>query len=1046
MYGPIRTGCLLVCLVVASLANPAVAQTVRTIGPFSVSFYNAGQSDDSTDGPGVQDWTSQQMDDAAAAISAWSSRILNVPARPIKLHLFWNDIGGTTLGQTESPRAGNGTKSWTFTEQAWRDNVSTPSTMSYDARMTFDAGTAWNFGSQAPASTDYDFRGTLTHELGHALGFVSTYAADGTATFSSQGLSAWDKFLTDGTNRPLAGRAGTPGTFNVTKNPVSFSGPNAVAAYGNWVPIYAPAPYESGSSLSHLDETRLPNALLSPSIAPGQSVRVATDLEWAIMKDLGWSIATAMTWTKGANTLNWSGTANWSPGGVPDQTSSITFTSSGLAGGDVVSLGGNRTVQSLTLDSGSSFTLGGSESTLALRSGNITRTTASSGIQTIASPVTLGANAIWSIDGDGKLLISGAVNGSNVYKLGLGMVALSGTMNLTGDMTLSDGDLTLATGGLLTARSISGDGSLNFDGGSLSLTNSSTLHLRGIRVGKEAGGSVTIGPSVTLSTDVFLTIGRDSGGQGTLVNQSGTVTAAANLFVGVFPGSYGAFIQQTDTSSGAAAPTTTVAGATAIGGDSLGDSGGVGVMQIKSGTYSTKDLLIGPAGSGTGGSGTLTQTGGTMTVSGNLLLADGEPGTYNLNGGTLQTGSLARGASTAALNFGGGTLKATAAFTTSVPMTVNTGGGTIDTAAFGVTISGAIGGAGSLQKIGSGTLTLAAANSLSGALTPKTGALALGNANALQSSTLNLAAGDTGSVSFGSLTAAALGGLKGPRNLTLPGGFALTVGGNGLNTTYSGVLGGTGASLNKVGSGALTLTAANTYSAGTTITAGMLQVGSAGNLGSGGVTLAGGTLDIHSAAAANLGAKNVSVTGNSGISATGAGSSVKHTLGSINLSGNRTLTVSGDSGLTTGAVTATDTATIANNAAGLLSLPSFQETAAASKTITFGGSGRTAITGAISQNGANALTLVKTDGGRLTLSGSDSYTGGTQVLGGVLEIASAGALPRGRGLSIGAGGGMLLSAGLTQPQAEPIPEPGTLVLLAAGSATLLLAWLRRRHR
>src|SRR5207248_12446 len=99
-------------------------------------------------------------------------------------------------------------------------------------------------------------------------------------------------------------------------------------------------------------------------------------------------------------------------------------------------------------------------------------------------------------------------------------------------------------------------------------------------------------------------------------------------------------------------------------------------------------------------------------------------------------------------------------------------------------------------------------------------------------------------LSFGTLTAATLGGLKGTSNIALtnitPASVALTVGGNNQSTTYSGALSG-GGSLIKTGSGTLFLTGANNYSGTTTVsTAGTLELDAGGTINGAGVSTAAG--------------------------------------------------------------------------------------------------------------------------------------------------------------------------------------------------------------
>lgn len=204
------------------------------------------------------------------------------------------------------------------------------------------------------------------------------------------------------------------------------------------------------------------------------------------------------------------------------------------------------------------------------------------------------------------------------------------------------------------------------------------------------------------------------------------------------------------------------------------------------------------------------------------------------------------------LNFGGGTLKATGTFEATVtsgydPLSYTIDEGAeaiINTNGYDVTLPGVISGSGDLAKSDLGTLTLSGANTYTGETTISGGTLTLDDTDALAGSTLDYDSFG-GTLSFGSLTEATLGGLKGDQDLELmnsqSGAVALTVGNNGTDTTYSGNLTG-GDSLTKTGAGTLTLAGVNnTYSGGTTISAGTLQVGNdgtTGTLGSGNVVVA----------------------------------------------------------------------------------------------------------------------------------------------------------------------------------------------------------------
>ena len=114
-------------------------------------------------------------------------------------------------------------------------------------------------------------------------------------------------------------------------------------------------------------------------------------------------------------------------------------------------------------------------------------------------------------------------------------------------------------------------------------------------------------------------------------------------------------------------------------------------------------------------------------------------------------------------------------------------------------------------------------------------AIALNNANAVQNSTVIVNPGNLllFNSNSGAIKTFNLGGLSGNGGISLVGGYPVTlsVGGNGMATTYSGVLNGLGG-LTKTGKGVLVLTGTNIYAGGTTISAGTLQIGGGGTTGS----------------------------------------------------------------------------------------------------------------------------------------------------------------------------------------------------------------------
>lgn len=213
----------------------------------------------------------------------------------------------------------------------------------------------------------------------------------------------------------------------------------------------------------------------------------------------------------------------------------------------------------------------------------------------------------------------------------------------------------------------------------------------------------------------------------------------------------------------------------------------------------------------------------STTTSGGAMLA----GTA-LNfggGGGLGTGAVAHVvASGAELHIGnGGT---TGALFTG--QTVTNNGKLLLNRSNDFTFNNVVSGVGSFEKQGAGNVTVSGANSFTGESKISGGSVIMAHASALGTGTLDYNSYG-GTLSFGTLTAATLGGLKGNQNLALtnvattPAAVALTVGANHQSTTYSGDLGGLG-SLVKNGGGTLTLSGDNTYAGNTTLNHGGLTI------------------------------------------------------------------------------------------------------------------------------------------------------------------------------------------------------------------------------
>ena len=216
------------------------------------------------------------------------------------------------------------------------------------------------------------------------------------------------------------------------------------------------------------------------------------------------------------------------------------------------------------------------------------------------------------------------------------------------------------------------------------------------------------------------------------------------------------------------------------------------------------------------------------------------------------------------------------------------------------TYSNVISGTGAVTQNGSATLTLTGTNTYSGSTTITTGTLQVGTANAFPPNAIVIMGNNSGAVlnfnNFSQTISSLSGGGSAGGTVSLGTG-ALTINGSNINTTYSGVITGTGG-LTIQGTGTFQLAGNNTYLGTTTINSGTLQEGISNALLPSSVIVIANT----SGAGLDLNGFNQTIS-----SLSGGGSSG----GNIAL-GTGTLTIAGNNITTTysGAITGTGGLTI----------------------------------------------------------------------------------------------------------------------------------------
>jgi len=203
---------------------------------------------------GGNSWTARTINGLTGQLVTINNPTVN--ANELVVYVVGGGLSNSELGLASSGAySAQGSSDWLRTIRTrGQPGVDTGTDFAnWGGMIAFSSGTNWNFADATPNASQYDFQSVATHELMHVLGF-------------GLGNASFDRY---------AGGA--------------FTGPNATAVYGSAVPMQPGARSDHFAAGTSYQGQESP---MQPAIRPGVRRRM-TEIEYAVLKDIGWTSTAA---------------------------------------------------------------------------------------------------------------------------------------------------------------------------------------------------------------------------------------------------------------------------------------------------------------------------------------------------------------------------------------------------------------------------------------------------------------------------------------------------------------------------------------------------------------------------------------------------------------------------------------------------------------------------------------------------------------------------------------------------------------------------------